>query len=235
MKKRIKSFSIFAFIMVFIIVFTSCGDSGSGDPTSSGSEKLTLSGNIHISTLSGGSAVTTAVIDDTLFVVYSGTEIGLKYQWKKNEITISTGGTEISYSPATIGNYTVTVGATNYVSKTSSNVVITLYPTTTPESSILSGFGLNETQFNTIRDSAGGGYQGWELQIEGDLWMVWSGRSESDFDSVKNALGPILGYPTNEEEDPPGLLGAENTKYELFFCKADNNWGEAGYMVLSVK
>jgi len=60
----------------------------------------------------------------TLTAGYSGAE-AVSYQWNRNG-TVINGATDSTYTPAQTGNYTVTVSAVNYSSKTSDPVAVLL-------------------------------------------------------------------------------------------------------------
>ena len=77
---------------------------------------LTLSGDI--STDPEGEVV----VNTELTAVYSGTE-AVSYQWKKGETVV---GSAKEYTPAEVGAYTVTVGASGYNPKTSAPVTVVL-------------------------------------------------------------------------------------------------------------
>jgi len=76
-----------------------------------------LSGNITISPNSGVFA------GAQLTATYSGSEtVSLNYQWKKDGSNVGTNSNK--YTPTTAGSYTVTISATGYASKTSSDVIV---------------------------------------------------------------------------------------------------------------
>jgi hypothetical protein len=53
--------------------------------------------------------------------------------------------------------------------------------------SALDKYNLDTTKFNGITTAGGGGYKGYEVS-GGYLYMVWTGQSSSDFDSVASFL-----------------------------------------------
>jgi hypothetical protein len=73
-----------------------------------------LSGTISISPSTGVN------INTELTANYSGSEIGITYQWKKDGANVGTNSNK--YIPTAAGSYTVTVSATGYQSKTSAAV-----------------------------------------------------------------------------------------------------------------
>jgi len=76
----------------------------------------TLSGNINISPNTG------VIVGTELTAVYSGSE-AVSYQWKKDGANVGTNSNK--YTPTSAGNYTVTVSASGYNSKTSAAVTVT--------------------------------------------------------------------------------------------------------------
>jgi hypothetical protein len=75
-----------------------------------------LSGAISISPNTG------VTINTLLTAVYSGNEPGVTCQWKKDGVNV--GANAYYYTPTTVGNYTVTVSAAGYQSKTSAAVEV---------------------------------------------------------------------------------------------------------------
>ena len=101
--KIFKTMALILFIMQVLCYIACNGDSGAPD----------LSGNITISPNIG------IVIGTVLTATYSGTET-VTYQWKRGNINV---GTNLnSYTPDQTGNYSVTVSATGFNSKTSASV-----------------------------------------------------------------------------------------------------------------
>jgi len=85
---------------------------------------LDLEGTISIVN-DDGVAITEPVLTGTkLTAVYSGTESGVNFQWKKEQAVIN-GATSATYTPTVSGEYTVTVSLAGYSSKTSSIVTVT--------------------------------------------------------------------------------------------------------------
>ncbi|MDR1858960.1 MAG: PKD domain-containing protein, partial [Treponema sp.] len=97
-------------ILTLTLAFAACEN-----PAGSGG-KRSLSGNI---TINPGGPVT---IGTTLIASYSGAE-DVTYQWKRAGTAIS-GETHITHMPAIAGEYTVTVSAAGYDSKTSEPVTV---------------------------------------------------------------------------------------------------------------
>jgi hypothetical protein len=107
----------------YTVTVTVSGKSRTSDPVEV--RQPVLSGAIVISDTSGGSAVTTATIGQTLYAVYSGGEPGSpEYRWNKDG-NLDSAGSSLSYKPSVAGSYTVTVMAPGYQSKTSDPVTVT--------------------------------------------------------------------------------------------------------------
>ena len=86
--------------------------------------------------------------------------------------------------------------------------------TGTPVAALLSEIGLTPEQFTTVRNAAGGGFQGWYID-EGDMVMVWTGRSISNFNSTSTVLNNLFGEYERESEAGIHYAGGDN--YELVF------------------
>lgn len=115
---------------------------------------------------------------------------------------------------------------------------------TTPNNTVLSGSGIDATQYNTFLNAGGGGYEGWK---EGSLIMVWSGRSKSNFDNVLSALGTAINPSNVDNFNSPTFhgvywaahnkAGTQEYRYQLTFGN-DTSFKEldiefpAGSMVL---
>jgi hypothetical protein len=113
MKKKTKNSyvcGIIALVVVMGFSIVNC-DNGSGN---GGGGNSNLSGEIIIYP---SGAVTTGT---ELIAIYSGDET-VSYQWKKGGIGV---GTNSTYTPTEAGNYTVTVSANGYNSKTSAPVIV---------------------------------------------------------------------------------------------------------------
>ena len=100
----------------------SCGDTPGGDNfddiNGGASDDKVLMGNISISP-SGKASVNTELTAN-----FTGDET-VTYQWNKNNAKIE-GATNQKYTPTTAGNYTVTISASGYESKTSAPVSVDL-------------------------------------------------------------------------------------------------------------
>jgi hypothetical protein len=110
-------------MVVFVVLFLAgCMEADSG-PVAPIGPKI-LSGDISISPSSG------VTVGNQLAAEYSGTET-VTYQWNLDgtDVPDATGRT---YSPPTAGNYTVTVSAAGYESKTSPAVTVTDRATENP-------------------------------------------------------------------------------------------------------
>ena len=87
----------------------------------------------------------------------------------------------------------------------------------TPEA--LAASGLTQPQFEAIRNAAGGGFRGW--YFNGRLMMAWTGRSETNFNSVATA---IAGLPSRTEIDRSvdeyGVHFIKGCSYSLHFFPA---------------
>ncbi|MCL2066415.1 MAG: hypothetical protein FWG99_02995 [Treponema sp.] len=80
-----------------------------------------------------------------------------------------------------------------------------------PDAAALSAGGLNQVQFNEIRDAASGSFRGWHLNEDGELEMYWTDRSESNFDSVADALKALFGEKYRGSDE--GKLYADSDYY----------------------
>jgi len=83
-----------------------------------------LEGTVSIVNEDGVVITEPVLIGTKLNAIYSGTESGVSFQWKKEQVVIS-GAIESTYTPTEAGSYTVTVSATGYASKTSGIVIVT--------------------------------------------------------------------------------------------------------------
>jgi len=115
MLRKSKFSGIIAIMMVFS--FITCGDSNSREiekPTTPiGTPDLT--GTISITPI-------TAIVSTELTATYNGSENINVYQWKKDTTNVGTNSNK--FIPYEIGNYTVTVSAIGYNSKTSNIVTV---------------------------------------------------------------------------------------------------------------
>ena len=61
--------------------------------------------------------------------------------------------------------------------------------TSTPTQAALNAGGINSTEYNAILAAAGeGGYRGWLIDSDGDLFMAWEGRTLQQSNNVHAAL-----------------------------------------------
>jgi len=119
MKNMVKLFGLIALALVMGFSFASCGGGAGGPPGGPGDGPGgpdPLSGSITISPNTG------VAVGMELTATYSGTET-VSYQWKKGGTAIDD-ETETTYTPDTAGSYTVTISATDYISKTSAAVTV---------------------------------------------------------------------------------------------------------------
>lgn len=126
MYKFVFSFVLAALVMT--VTFTSCKDDDVADKD--------LSGTI---TINPNSNVFTGMV---LTAVYSGNET-VSYQWKKDGTNVGTNSDK--FTPTEVGSYTVTVGATGFISKTSNAVTVTAPPSVTYTVSFDTDGGIPET------------------------------------------------------------------------------------------
>jgi hypothetical protein len=136
-----------------------------------------LTGRIVISTTSGGSAVTTATTDDTLYAVYSGGNEAVTYQWKRDGANVSSGGTGSSYTPTATGSYAVTVSAGSLPSKTSASVTVSS-PVLTGSLHISTTSGGSAVTTATTKDTLYAVYSGEETGTREYQWK-WNGANVS--------------------------------------------------------
>jgi Flp pilus assembly protein protease CpaA len=119
MKNLFKSFGLIAIIAVIgftVLSITGCPAPDPSNGNDGDTVPKTLSGTVRINPSTG---VTTGT---QLTANYSGSE-AVSYLWKKGETNIGTNS--ITYTPSESGNYTVTVSAEGYNSKTSAPVTVT--------------------------------------------------------------------------------------------------------------
>jgi hypothetical protein len=72
------------------------------------------------------------------------------------------------------------------------------FSTKTPSSTALSAGGLNQTQFNYIKDAADGGFYGWAIDENQELLLAWTGCTVSDFIAVEDALVNLFDQESRE-------------------------------------
>jgi len=113
MKNVTKLFGLIALALVMGFSFVNCGGGAGSGPGDGGDS--TLSGNITITPNAG------VTVGTELTANYSGSET-VSYQWKKG--TTNVGANSNKYTPDAVGEYTVTVSATGYISKTSGIVTV---------------------------------------------------------------------------------------------------------------
>jgi hypothetical protein len=101
------------------LALTGCENLASGEELDRAADAK-LSGTITISLPSGVTAATTGT---ELTAVYNGTE-AVTYRWNKDGTPLDDAAGR-AYIPIAAGNYTVTVGAEDYESKTSAPVTVT--------------------------------------------------------------------------------------------------------------
>ena len=85
--------------------------------------------------------------------------------------------------------------------------------TSSPTQAALDVAGLTLQEFNQIVSAGGGGYKGWELDEY--LYIVWTGRSVSNFNSTANVLEDL--FDGTEREEDNGVHTAYGDEYLLFF------------------
>lgn len=107
------------------------------------------------------------------------------------------------------------------------------FSTENPGDADLTAAGLSQSQFNQIKETAGGGFKGWELDNGNKLFtMAWSGRSLSDINNLAGVLETMLGKGDIGSNDKEGYyyIDCENKyKLEYFSKKLSKN----GFFVLS--
>ena len=69
---------------------------------------------------------------------------------------------------------------------------IPLNGTADPSSEELKPYGLNSSQFLMIKSAPSAGYQGWVIDDDDKLTLVWTGRSVNAFNRTANILGHII-------------------------------------------
>ena len=115
--KTLKWIYVFVFILVFAFSFIAC-DNGTTSGNSGNNDDPALPGSINISVQGGGAAE----VGCTLLAAYTGGgNETVAYQWQKNNsnILFETGTSLVADS---VGDYTVTVSAAGFKSKTSSSL-----------------------------------------------------------------------------------------------------------------
>jgi hypothetical protein len=127
-----------------------------------------LSGTVFIVPISGGEPVYAAKTGDTLRAFYWDGDETVAYQWNKGGAAIS-GEINDSYTPATAGEYTVTVSAAGYRSQTSGKVTVA------------AGGAVNDS--NLVGD--------WEIDGEGDRF-TFTGANTYVF-TIEHGLGTFSG------------------------------------------
>jgi len=179
------------FAVVFALIFAACG----GDPGDTGGGlggDSDLSGNITISPSAGIS------IGTELTAAYSGNE-SVSFQWKKDTTSV---GTDTTYTPTTVGSYTVTVSATGYKSKTSDAVTV------------LSGSGTQEDPFQLAEDTWTDGIitstktEAWySFDVTGGAnYYVWWNEAGSGFgNGLKTLNVKVSGYYNDEASPVPNF------------------------------
>jgi hypothetical protein len=136
-----------------------------------------LSGTVFIVPISGGEPVYTAKTGDTLCAFYWDGGETIAYQWNKGGAAIS-GEINDSYTPATAGEYTVTISAAGYQSKTSGKVTVT------------AGGAVNNT--NLVGD--------WEIDGEKDRFTFTSANTYVF--AIEYGLGTFSGPYTYKQLTP---------------------------------
>jgi len=107
---------------------------------------------------------------------------------------------------------------------------LTLYnlSTANPSNAALSTGGLTQAQFDQIRDIAGGGFQGWAVDLDGEeLVMAWAGRSVEDFNRLANLLDDLFGE--FDRDSGGGFHTAAGDSYGLEFFAS--RVSEGGFFV----
>jgi len=110
MKNLVKLFGLIALVAVIVFSVAGCGgDGGGGDPELSGTISIIPNTDVYTGA--------------TLTATYIGSEPGISYQWKRDTTNLGTEQTQVADQA---GNYTVTISAAGYKSKTSYAVRVTV-------------------------------------------------------------------------------------------------------------
>jgi len=85
-----------------------------------------------------------------------------------------------------------------------------------PTPNALSTGGLTPEQFTEIRNSTGGGFQGWFID-DGELIMVWSGRSRFQFESAAGVLRDFFDGTPPRFDDEDGVWYSFGAGFDIVF------------------
>jgi len=115
MEKIMKKMMIFGITLVMLLcVLAGCKEEETGEPELGGNIIIELPADVYTINVPLGTLLT---------AVYSGNET-VSYQWNRNGAAVTGKTTANKFEPAATGQYTVTVSATGYKSKTSAAVKI---------------------------------------------------------------------------------------------------------------
>jgi hypothetical protein len=93
-----------------------------------------------------------------------------------------------------------------------------------PSDVLLLSYGLTKTDFNTIKTAAGGGFEGWAVDIYGDLGMFWTDRNPAQFTTTSASFALILSEGELETYDN-GMTYAGDNYMLLYYAKRVSDEG----------